>query len=227
MPLALALFYALLRATWNAQPVPRGTGLLLVPSSAFLAIGWALLVFGPTAAWLTLTGFADLKRSAMANRVAFAAGCGTALLGVTLVLRAKRSFVFVNSRGLILKPAFSTFRHIAWGRVQTVEYRSVVGQLTFRSNRSSLAVGLMLRGLSALVDQVRISLPPQAVCRTLSPPSNGLSGQSMVAWLDVASAAQQAVEAGGRMSSPPAPSCFAPVVSTTGALVATCHHHVS
>ena len=132
---------------------------MLVPASAFLVLGWALLVFGPTAMWLTVTGFAELRHDATAQRVALAVGCVTVLLGLGLILRAKRSFIFVSSRGIVFKPAFAQFRHIAWTRVRRVEYHSVVGQLTFHSDCSKLAVGLMLRGLSSFLTQVRTSLP--------------------------------------------------------------------
>jgi hypothetical protein len=135
-------FYDSLRTTWNAAPVRTGTGYLIRPSPRLRLLGWALLVLGPSSSWLMVTTFRELRHDATAHWIAFTLGFVTAVLGLCVVVRCKRLFLFYSGRGLVLRSTHGKFRHLSWGQVQKLEYQDVRGRLVFRSKRAALPVGL-------------------------------------------------------------------------------------
>jgi hypothetical protein len=158
--LLLWWFYDSLRTSWNAGPARTGTGYVIRPSPGLRFLGWAMLALGPTTSWLMVTTFKELQQDATAHWIASFVGGTAALLGLSVILRCERSFIFYSDRGIVFRSTRGKFRHLRWAQVQTLEYQKGRGRLVFRSRRAALPIGLVFRGFSGLLDQMRTSLPP-------------------------------------------------------------------
>lgn len=165
--MALDQLYRWMRASWNAAPSRRGTGLLLKPVGAVQSLGWVLLVWVPVVTMLIASGQAGVGDWRGVSQSALVVSVGAILSGVWLMLHARRAFVFFNARGIVLRTALGRMRHLSWARVAKVEYHSVRARLSLRSDRSTLIIGLFFDGLSSLATQMRSALPRRLVAEPL------------------------------------------------------------
>jgi hypothetical protein len=156
---ALRLVYESRRENWGTAPDQKGTGSIIRPPSSLQGFGWAWLVWMPGATWLVVNAWPELRADTGARWLATVVTCFAAPFGASLILRAKRSFVFFNRRGVIFRPALGRLRHVSWDQLQKIEYRSIRNHLVLRTKGSALPIWVGFAGFSALLDQARRSLP--------------------------------------------------------------------
>lgn len=152
-------FYNTLRKSWDAAPVRIRTGFILRPSPRLGSLGWAFLVWAPAAIWLTVANVPDLRHAPAAIWTALALSAASALLGLSMLIYSKRSFIFYSERGIAFRSTFGRPRHLAWRQIQELEYQHLRSRLSFRSRRGALSIGYLFRGFSGLLQQVQTSLP--------------------------------------------------------------------
>jgi hypothetical protein len=157
--LLLWLLYRSRRERWSAAPDRRGPGSVIRPAAGLSGLGWAWLVWVPCASWLIVNAVPALRNDPAARWIPTTVTCFALPFGALLILRARRSLVFFNHRGVIFKPTFARFQHVSWNKVQQIEYWPIRGRLAFRTKGHVLAIWLGFAGLSALLDQARRSVP--------------------------------------------------------------------
>lgn len=149
------------RKNWSATPSRSGPPSIIRPPDGLQGFGWALLVWVPFAASLAFSAFHELLSDRAARWLPLVLASVAAPLGAYLLLHARRSFVYFNRRGVILKRPFRRLQHISWDQIRNLEYLPLLSRLALHASDRALEIPLGFVGFSALIDQARQVLPKE------------------------------------------------------------------